>query len=229
MRVKLRATLLVLAAVFAMGTVAAASASAALPEIVNKAGKALVKDKFTGEFEPGGVTQFRQPGGVTLECEGIREETVTGAFGGLKTGEATFTFKGCSYDGSACKPSGEVVFPTSLTLVYLSKATKELALLAEPHALGNPKEALGFTCGAGFKIKVSGSFLIRVEPVNALISKLGLDPSGNGTQSPNKYENEKGEQVEATLKLAVNGGTATDNSLEFQATAAFEEEVEFKG
>ena len=49
MRIISRRVFLVLVAVCVMSVVGVASASAALPELVNKEGKALVKDKFSAK------------------------------------------------------------------------------------------------------------------------------------------------------------------------------------
>jgi hypothetical protein len=239
MRFKSSRVLLVLVAVFALSAVAAASASAALPEIVNKEGKALVKDKFSvsGDEERFQAVDFHinDVGKIQIYCE---KTAVTGKFGGLKTGETTFTLKSCKGDEKCTgvtetgekRPVGEIVIPFSLTLVYTDKASKELALLFKP------PEGLLITCN-GTEYRMYGGFLVPIEQddVNYLLKvgeKLWLNPKWGGGQKPKQYENEKGEKVETYLKISA--GTekeALESEVSFSTSmgAIFEEEVEFKG
>jgi hypothetical protein len=239
MRIISRRVFVVLVAVCVMSVVAAASASAALPELVNKEGKALVKDKFSAESETYVEIYTDWSGGVKFECG---TGAVAGDFNGLKTGEATFTLKTCKEDngvGGKCtgiekgkerEKAGEMVIPFSLTLVYTKKASKELALLF------NLKESSSFYCG-GSEFKLHGGFLVPIIQgnVNKLLEvgkDLYLDAryttSGDGEQEVKQYENEKGEKVETYLKVS-QGGTEVNSPVSFELETAFEEAVEFKG
>jgi hypothetical protein len=239
MRFKSSRVLLVLVALFAISAVGAASASAALPELVNKEGKALVKNKFSAQEISRVEIYTDLSGGVKFECE---KAAVAGDFNGLKTGEATFTLKTCKEDngvGGKCtgmekgkerEVAGEIVIPFSLTLVYTKKASKELALLF------NLKESSSFVCG-GSEFKLHGGFLVPIQQdqVNQLL-EVGKGPwlnaryttSGGGEQEVKQYENEKGEKVETYLKVS-QGGTEVNSPVSFEMRAAFEEEMEFKG
>jgi hypothetical protein len=231
--------LLVLVALFAISAVGAASASAALPELVNKEGKALVKNKFSAQEISRVEIYTDLSGGVKFECE---KAAVAGDFNGLKTGEATFTLKTCKEDngvGGKCtgmekgkerEVAGEIVIPFSLTLVYTKKASKELALLF------NLKESSSFVCG-GSEFKLHGGFLVPIQQdqVNQLL-EVGKGPwlnaryttSGEGEQEVKQYENEKGEKVETYLKVS-EGEDEVPSPVSFEMRAAFEEAVEFKG
>jgi hypothetical protein len=239
MRIISRRVFVVLVAVCVMSAVGVASASAALPELVNKEGKALVKDKFSAE-EISRVEFYTDwSGGVKFECE---KAAVAGDFNGLKTGEATFTLKTCKEDagvGGKCtgwengkhrEVAGEIVIPFSLTLVYTKKASKELALLF------NLKETSSFVCG-GSEFKLHGGFLVPIPQgdVNKLL-EVGKGPfldaryttSGEGEQEVKQYENEKGEKVETYLKVSEEKDEVP-SPVSFEMRAAFEEAMEFKG
>ena len=237
MRIISRRVFVVLVAVCVMSVVGVAGASAALPELVNKEGKALVKDKFSAKITGAKAVEFYTDwsGGVKFECE---KAAVAGDFNGLKTGEATFTLKTCKEDagvGGKCtgkgrEVAGEIVIPFSLTLVYTKKASKELALLF------NLKETSSFVCG-GSEFKLHGGFLVPIQQdqVNQLL-EVGKGPwlnaryttSGGGEQEVKQYENEKGEKVETYLKVS-QGGTEVNSPVSFEMRAAFEEAMEFKG
>jgi hypothetical protein len=233
MRFKSSRVLVVLLAVFAMSAVAAASASAALPELVNKEGKALVKNKLTTEIEKGeGAVTFKETTAnqFSVECG---TAAVTGKFTGLKAGETTYTLTNCKGLGGKCteagKATGEMVFPFSLSLVYTSKASKELALLFTLH------EGVSFAC-EGVKFTILGSFLVPIPgyDTNKLFAtreylRLEAKESGRGIQQVTKYENEKGEKVETYLEISQAGAENHQTSARFEADSLFEEGWEFKG
>jgi hypothetical protein len=236
MRFKSSRLLLVLVALFAISAVAAASASAALPEIVNKEGKALVKNSFTGETR---LTEFASTSTYigTVRCES--SAGVTGKFSGVKAGETTFTLKTCTGGpvGGKCtttgSKTGEMAIQFSLQLVYTSKASKELALLFTPHKPGHESEDVTYSC-AGINFTMSGGFLVPIarENVNKLLEVgkyLYLDAtSQQSVQAPSKYENEKGETVETYLET-IYAGNPAKTGVNFDGETSFEEGVEFKG
>jgi hypothetical protein len=215
----------------ALSAVATASASAALPEILNKEGKALVKNKFTADI-PGVTRALWFKSEVHGVDEGVWCETSagSGAFSGLKAGEVTFTGKNCNDGAGKCfeppKLHNELVISFALTPVYISKASKELALLFTLHEAS-------FKCG-GELTTISGDFLVPIptENVNKLLAvgtplRLHAEATG-GEQSPKAYENEKGEKVEAFVTLNFGSGNQKGGA-NFEAEGLFEEEVEFKG
>src|SRR5580700_6042846 len=139
MRSMFRNVLVAIVAVLALSAVASATASAALPEIVNSKGEALIKKKFTGEVKgtKGGE------GTLTLHCSG-----------------------GCHTKGLKEK---EMKFPVSVNLVWLSKAKEEAALLLSiPGVADFEGYCWSDTMPSQFPLEVSGSLLIRVSPTNKL-------------------------------------------------------------
>ncbi len=125
---------LALAAVFAMTSVA--TASAALPELVNKAGKEAEKKEFTGSA---GESTFETHSGEKVKC---KTATSKGKITGLKTQTVTQTFKTCSAAGGLAKcntkgnGSGEIVLKANATIVYLNEKEKTVGVdLALPENL----------------------------------------------------------------------------------------------
>jgi hypothetical protein len=229
-----RSALVVLVAVFAMSALATASASAALPEIVNKEGKALVKNKFRATVEFGEVTfQTFYTGEPNAYCP---DGTIAGAFSGLKTGEVTFTLTKCKSNlGGKCteiekgkerETLGEMVIPFSLTVVYTDKASKELALLFQPK--GEPTyECVGseFTMHGGFLVPIPQEHVNKLLEVGKTLNLHTDFVKGKKEQ----YENEKGEKVETGLTISQAKSLPVESGAYFELTPTFEEAVEFKG
>jgi hypothetical protein len=215
-----------LAAVCAFGAVGTAVASAALPEIVNKEGKELVKKKFTGTVT-GKVILGTSDTGEQFEF--CKTGSAAGEIAGLSGGKVTTTFHACEFglrgecQSAGSKNAGEIVLPMSIKLVYLNRAKKEAALL---YSL--PSAGISMEC-EGNAAKLSGAFLVGLGTVNKLSTKYVLTAKGHKwTQEPSEYENEKGEKVKATPKFWFVGESEGEASLQFTEGVVFEEEVEFK-
>ena len=103
---------LCLVAVLALSAVTVASASAQEMELVNKEGKALVKNKFKGESGKG---TLEATNGSKITCTKTK---FTGKTTNTKEGEAATTFTGCESKGFKCNTegSGTGEIKTSLTL-----------------------------------------------------------------------------------------------------------------
>jgi hypothetical protein len=232
-RTMLRSTLTVLVVATALGTVAATAATAAtLPELVNSKGEALVHKKFTFTGPSSIYIFLETKKNGELSCTG---STAKGEVEGTTGGQVTFTYTGCSAFSSlkcttAGKREGEITFATSVKPVWIHKATEDVALLIS--VLPVTKGGFQFNCGGLWPITVSGSFLVRVLPVNELKTTYIFEAKQkHGVQEPPEYENGAGEKVEATLDSESTGlhtwakeGSAT----EAEWKAVFEEEVEFK-
>jgi hypothetical protein len=223
MRSKCGGGFALLIAVLAMGAVGSATASAALPEIVNKSGGELVKKKFTiTTVGTGHLTHIGSD--IDTFC---LNGTGTGEIQGLQGGQTTLNLKGCEIGGKTCKTEGkpELIVPLSVTLVYLNKAKHSMALLYSTGS-GAP-----FICNEQKK-KLIGSFLTRLPEVasNKLLTKVELSAEGSaGAQSPAEYENEKGEKIHSGLELEYLKEKFEAVGWSFTESLKFEEEVEFKG
>ncbi len=199
---------LALVALFAMGALASASASAALPEFSPAKGVTLTGTSGKAVLETLG-------GGTKVECSG-------GSSGGEITGEKTvskvkITFTGCKSAGFACTsgsdPSGTLLTnELTGTLGYISKANKEVGILFKPTT---GKEFIEFNCVGGIvKVKVLGLLICPITPVNLVVKEYTLKcEQKEGDQKPTKFE---GGEVEV-LKTAINGGEEQDSAEEATA------------
>jgi hypothetical protein len=202
MRSRYRTVLVVLAAVFAVSVVGAASASAALPEFVPGAGEKLpiaLEGSFPTAKAISLETEIEAWGGI---CEGVKS---SGSITGAKTLSLSLTLQNCKVDsGEGCETEGSEegleTLSGSASLVYVDKATKQVAALLTPSA--------SVVRCAGEKLKVKGSLLIPLTPVNTKTSKPGfiLKKSGLAHNEITSYENEKGEIKKAFLEVNYGAG-----------------------
>jgi hypothetical protein len=187
MRSKGRKMFAALVAVLALGVVASASASAALPEFVPSAGVKFpikLEGAKTGEW-----LMSDAKGGPAIRCTGSK---IAGEITGPKAVSLTVELEGCAsktYGTCASKElaEGHMVAYGDGKLVYLSKTSKTVGtILTMPN----------FGCGtwplAGIKSK--GGQLIQISPVNKKGSTMELYTIGNGAGFSNlkEYENEEG-------------------------------------
>jgi len=173
-----RQTFLTLVAVCVMSVVGTATASAYTnPILENAKGEHVTKLKFTGHDQDGGGVALENKAlgdnGVCNSEEGTGELSTTGTGSAAKTsGTATFTFKGCkeTQELSRCETgetSGEMVYKTSLSLVWLGKESEErlgwlAAIAPESKKPGNGEGGkLKFTCAGknGIKNELEGGFV----------------------------------------------------------------------
>jgi hypothetical protein len=183
MRFKSSRVLVALVAVCAIGAVTAAGASAYTnPILENAKGEHATKVKFSGHEIPGKAPTALEnkvllDNGECTSEEGTGELTTTGTGSAAKTsGTATFTFKGCKETNvRRCKTGetvGEMVYKTSLSLVWLGKEAEErfsllAAIAPESKKPGNGEGGkLKFTCG-GTPNELEGGFI-------ATLGSLGL-------------------------------------------------------
>lgn len=211
---------LALALVVAISVGASASASAATPELVNKEGKALIKNHYTGTS---GQVTFETVGGTRVQC---KSASGGGKMDTVNSGEATIIFQGCTSTGFSCKTpgakAGEIVEPGSGKLVYISKSSKTVALLIE---IETGREVV---C-SGIKILLRGDIIGQVGPVNTF--KTAFSDSAKqakGVAEVTEYENEKGEKVKAIWETSFEGKAFEQTAFEGSAELRFEEEAEIK-
>ncbi len=158
---------LVVVAAFATSAIASATASARLPELLNSAGLAPVKKRFTGTSTE---STLEARSGANVKCKG---DTITGKVTGLKTAEAELVFTGCTTAAgllkckSAGANSGEIAAKVDSTLVYIDKAKKEVGLLSALVGV------LTIECTGLLSetLKVRGNLICPIAPVN----KLGIN------------------------------------------------------
>jgi hypothetical protein len=222
---RIRTIGLALVAAFALSAIASATASAALPEIVNKEGKTLVKNKYTSKSGKA-TLETGKNGAVICSASTDKGETT-----GVKTGVSTVTFTGCESTGIKCSSSGaksgEIVSKATSQVVYElnSKKEKEAALLLVA-------EEATIKCSAFQTLKVKGSVLGLLSPINKLSKELTLTfLQTKGAQASTEYGNE-GEEMKKAVTETKGEGLKTfafePSGLETVDTLTFEEEVEVK-
>ena len=185
---------MLLMAVLAFGAVVSASASASMPELVNKEGNELVKKHFTGIVPSGGFLYTENYGDGSFCKEG---GTISGEMTSKTKGTITYTLtSGCVYDDEGCKTpkdGSKLIMTVPVELVHIGPNEEALHYL---FSSGVPLQ-----CG-GFDAKLYGSYLIPVAR-KKLAKKYTLTARPGGYRaSPSSYENEKGEKVNVQLEFA---------------------------
>lgn len=201
MRSVFRKALIVLVVVSAMGALASASASAALPE-------------FTGPFPKiytltlgNNVRLEPQDGEETITCDRETQARGSGEITSAKEMRTSFVFSECKWNTTSCRTSGaspgELRTETfSSALVYLSKAKQEVGILLHAYNKVTKKTIFipQFLCGGLTGGPISGELIAPATPVNtkAAIYKISFKET-KGKQEPSEYENELGERLKVRL------------------------------
>jgi hypothetical protein len=191
-----------LVAALALGVVASASASAALPEFVPGTGESfpsVVEYSYAGAH-----VEYRLLSGNAMECKGV---TAKGSVTGAKALSLTVELSDCTTGSgrTKCKTSGaaegHVIQPVTGTLVYLSKATKQVAVDLKPTV---ETEILCST----IEIINKGSVPAPITPVNTKASTfdLKISASEKNKQEYTHYENEQGKLTSAFFELNAGAG-----------------------
>ncbi len=198
---RIRLIMLSLLAVFAFGALAAASASAALPEF-----EGPFPNTFTSKS---GAGKLQTVGGQEVTCTA---DSNTGSITGAKTDTANVTFTGCESVTLKAKcqsgaNEGEIkTVELSSTLGYISKAAKTVGIDLKPKA---GELFASFECG-GVKIEVKGSVIGALTPINTKTKSFKL-----------KFKETAGKQEVTKLE-----GEPTDVLMTSIAGGAFEESGE---
>lgn len=209
MKYKGRKMLVAFVAVLALGVVASASASAALPEFVPAKGETF-PIKLEASVTPGSAIEFSTPGLHLIECKGV---SVTAEVTAAKTVALSDKFTGCGEHFEGCYSSGQaantIVLSGTATLAYLEKSTKKVGL-----ALPMPKAGVLILCkNDPRETEVFGGLIGSVTPVNSSTKKLELSYQGTSHQEWRYYENEKGEKINDNLSFSLEGGSFLEGAI----------------
>jgi hypothetical protein len=196
-------------AILALTAVAAASASAALPEFLPGSGT------FTGKS---GVASLQVKGGATITC---KTSTSTGELTGVKSDKVTITFEGCTVAGltvlglGAAKGTIVVTLDSELCQIGSKDVGVILTIL--------PTTGLHIEVPTGkHLILVIGSVIGLLSPINS--SKTGPFPltvaQKEGVQAIEKCEGGTAKKLESSLDggaFVQAGQEAAEGSLTFAA------------
>jgi hypothetical protein len=158
--------------------------------------------------QPGQWTKLGVPG-ETITCIGMKSK---GSITGPDALSLTIELEHCGKSGSECSTAGA------------ASGVEVFSVTGSPAYIGGAEQAAGarftlaatvaITCGKSSEVKVQGSFLAPVMPVNTKTSELELSVQGNGfgegVPRYTAYKNEKGEAEKA--KLEANFGTGYKES-----------------
>ncbi len=152
--------------------------------------------------------------GRKVECESDTDE---GAFTTPRADKDTVHFDKCTATGPfgsklschSTKPAGAtgeiVTNELASTLVYINSAETEVGVLLEPLA-GPTAEYTEFECGGLVTIKVRGSVIGKITPVNTMTTKFTLTfAKTNGVQNILHYWEGKTEHTPAHLETEGKG------------------------
>ena len=212
-----------LVAVFALGSLASASASAALPEFVHSVG-----ETFPVNFSGTGSSAFWQGPGYSFTCTSFTNE---GSISGAKTIAGThFTFKTCFvirgesrlFCKSVGAEKGEIkTEELEGTPVYISKTAKTVGILFKAQSGTKITKLEGAFCGG----EVRGSIVMPITSVNTRTTHFTLKSHSGSTE----YETESGEKKVAKLEAqSPGGGVFEPLSWEFEALLSTSKSVEIK-
>lgn len=188
---KLVATLL---AVLALGAVAAATASAAQPEFLETGGGSRA---FTGVSKK---AKLQVKGGATIECTNSK---ANGELTSNTTAKFTVTFEGCKSLGLAANSlsdaAGIIKVKVTASTCFINLSPLEAGLIITPTAAHIEVPA------ATQLVVVSGSFVAKVEPINAksVTDKLVIAQKG-GVQTIDGCRNAANELEKLTLLTLEN-------------------------
>jgi hypothetical protein len=171
--------------VFATCGVAAASASANLPEYIGS-------QPYSFSLKGGEVTLATEKG-IPVTCKSVSGSVTLKFWNKFSAG---VVFKECSAPlsgkcSSAGAAAGEIRANTAtLFLVYLSRSAHEAALLFNWQESGKAETFATFNCEKHVsEVVVRGNFLAKVTPVNSLTKVFTLSLKGsNGKPELTKYE-----------------------------------------
>jgi hypothetical protein len=231
---RIRLLTLAILAVFCLGVVASAAASASEGEFVNKAEKTLEKNKFTSS---GGKAVLETVSGTKTECT---SETDHGIVTSKTGGEVTILFKGCTTLGLPCtggEDAGGKAGASELIvllgfLIKRSTTTTRLVLLTILKTGTKEAGVFKYEC-SGVKVEVKGSILTSNNFKTKELKKeweLTFASKGakTGEQSVTEYENEEGKKVKCKgLEASIEGGAFEKASETATAVDKFEEEAQF--
>lgn len=219
-----RKALVALAATLALGALASASASAALPEF-----EGPFPNKFT--FTASNTVTVMTEGSTTLHFS-CTSSTAEGSITEAHAGTATLKLHGCvSGTGAHCTTSGLVegeIKTGSLPIaaVYTKLSPKEVGI---DFNYNQTTTFASFSCGFENPVVIRHSIIAKVTPINTKTSTYTLTFSqSGGFQNPSRYINEHEAFVSAFPEISWFGGPYFSAGLGNGVTLTTEKETKIK-
>jgi hypothetical protein len=222
MRSRNRNILVALIAVFALGAVASASASAALPEF----SLSNTKEKFPVSFSgTGGSASWSGPG-YAFTCNST---SMAGTISGAKAiTKGSLIFSGCKVGADKCHSEGSenneqiVTGPIEGTLAYISKTSKTVGV---DFTAEGTEYWTTMICFGGSRQRVRGSIVMPITTINKLSTKFSVSAHG----SSSSYEDELGLKHTVKLEGEIVGGKVFEPlAWEFEDSLTTSKSVEIK-
>jgi hypothetical protein len=222
---------LLVLAVCALGAVMASSAFAALPTILPGTGLTI-----SGS---GGEGTLRTLAGTEVVCTGNTAEVKFAANTNLAPVHISFTAcKSPTLGGAKC--TGLTDTASSGTILALGEIHLVFDKLGSGTSLGVAGlfliEELGFECGALATVKVKGSVLCLISPINVKVKttetatlKCEELPPKTGDPKETEYWNAAGEKQAPLLLTSINGGTFESSAENAEAKLKATTEYELMG
>ncbi|MGD1056183.1 MAG: hypothetical protein ABR992_02095 [Solirubrobacteraceae bacterium] len=170
---------------------AGASAASPVLELVAPSHSLPVHFAAEGETVTAEMAGFK----ILVHCTASHGE---GEITGPRSTESNYWFTGCEAAGEKCNseraPEGEIKTGSIVgDLVYIDQAKGEVGILLNPSG----GTYISFECGAE-SAQGQGSFLAPVSPIDQESTSFTATLSQvDSVQTPNEYENAKGERVQA--------------------------------
>jgi hypothetical protein len=206
----------VLAVITVFAITAGTAWAAPKGEIVNRSGKAPVKDKFTSEY---GETLVENVGGARIECRlGKGKGTVTST----TTAVETVTFEGCetgTHESCHTEEAPAGVVQGEFKIAWLPSEEKSYLSMTFGQHAGE--------CG-GNSLRLVATALVAVPVEHEFNTRFTfIAEQEGGFQEPTEYEFDK-KLFTDTLKLSLLGpGKLEQAGISTTQKIFFEEEVEF--
>lgn len=197
---------------------APAGALASEPELVNKEGKALVKNKFTATV---GTVALENVHKVRLTC---KEGTASGVVTSTKAAELDATLKGCESLGATCNTAGakegEIELDVALSALGQSGGTAVYSATLKEVIIRCPK--------LEGEVLIKGGFLVPVGTAQEKTLKSEFEfkaEQKEGKQIPLEYENPAKEKRKFTLESTLGGEGLAQAGLSTLIKVKYEEQA----
>lgn len=188
------------------------------PELVNKEGKALVKNKFTATV---GTVALENVHKLRLTC---KEGTASGVVTSTRAATVETTLRGCEASGVTCNTAsakeGEIELDVALSALGKSGGTAVYSATLKEVIIKCPK--------LEGEVLVKGGFLVPIGTAQEKTLKSEFEfkaEQKEGKQIPLEYENPAKEKLKFTLESTLGGEGFAQTGLSTLIKIKYEEQA----